>query len=375
MGTLMEICDFLSAHSKPSPLANESVLATFIEMVALNLFKQPVTVADEPSEDEEPALDPSYVHTQLVYEILLRFVTSSEVDSALMRKYINYDFILKVLGAFDTEDPRAREYLKTILHRIYGRFMTYRLAIRKAINNTFFRFVYEDAKHAGIGELLEILGSIINGFALSLKEEHKFFLDKYLMPLHKPSTMMGYHPQLCYCVVQFCEKDETLIESIILNLIKWWPHQNSNKEVSFLNELEEILEIIGKHEFENVLDPLFRCIAKCIRGHHFQVAERALLLWQSPLFSDLVRDRRDRILPIVYPALAETQESHWNSGVAELAGGILHMYMETDQALLSQCEAQRLTDKTLHDEEVRTRAQSWNKIEAMAAKNRCLLGA
>ena len=181
--------------------------------------------------------------------------------------------------AFDTEDPRAREYLKTILHRIYGRFMTYRLAIRKAINNTFFRFVYEDAKHAGIGELLEILGSIINGFALPLKDEHNFFLNKYLMPLHKPTTMMAYHPQLCYCVVQFCEKDETLIKGIVLNLIKWWPHQNSTKEVNFLNELEEILEIIGDREFQEVLVPLFKCLARCIRGPHFQVAERTLFLW------------------------------------------------------------------------------------------------
>ena len=35
--------------------------------------------------------------------------------------------------------------------------------------------------HNGIAELLEILGSIINGFALPLKEEHKNFLNKVLM--------------------------------------------------------------------------------------------------------------------------------------------------------------------------------------------------
>lgn len=45
--------------------------------------------------------------------------------------------------------------------------------IRKAINNVFYRFVYETDRHNGIAELLEILGSIINGFALPLKEEHK----------------------------------------------------------------------------------------------------------------------------------------------------------------------------------------------------------
>merc|ERR1712072_1409263 len=121
--TLMEICDFMSVPSKPSPFANESVVAALVEM-ANNLFKPANTVSVEPSEDEDQALDPAYAHTQLVYEIILRFVTSNEVDSALMRKYINMEFIHKVLQAFDTEDPRAREYLKTILHRIYGRFMT-----------------------------------------------------------------------------------------------------------------------------------------------------------------------------------------------------------------------------------------------------------
>ena len=32
--------------------------------------------------------------------------------------------------------------------------------------------------HNGVAELLEILGSIINGFALPLKEEHRVFLLK-----------------------------------------------------------------------------------------------------------------------------------------------------------------------------------------------------
>ena len=43
------------------------------------------------------------------------------------------------------------------------------------INNIFYRFVYETERHNGVAELLEILGSIINGFALPLKEEHKVF--------------------------------------------------------------------------------------------------------------------------------------------------------------------------------------------------------
>ena len=50
-----------------------------------------------------------------------------------------------------------------------GKFMSHRSFIRKAIGNSFARFVFEHERHNGIGEMLEILGSIINGFALPLK--------------------------------------------------------------------------------------------------------------------------------------------------------------------------------------------------------------
>jgi serine/threonine-protein phosphatase 2A regulatory subunit B' len=76
----------------------------------------------------------------------------------------------------------------------------------------FFQFVYETERFNGIAELLEILGSIINGFALPLKEEHKLFLTRVLIPLHKVKSLSMYHPQLAYCIVQFLEKDAALTE-------------------------------------------------------------------------------------------------------------------------------------------------------------------
>ncbi len=80
--------------------------------------------------------------------------------------------------------------------------------------SSFTRFIYETERHYGTAELLEILGSIINGFALPLKEEHKKFLLRVLIPLHKVKSLVCYHPQLAYCVVQFLEKDPSLTESV-----------------------------------------------------------------------------------------------------------------------------------------------------------------
>ena len=70
-----------------------------------------------------------------------------------------------------------------------------------------FWLVYETEKHNGIGELLEILGSIINGFAIPLKKAHLQFLVRALIPLHKPKCRTLYHQQLSYCLIQYVEKD------------------------------------------------------------------------------------------------------------------------------------------------------------------------
>lgn len=64
----------------------------------------------------------------------------------------------QLLELFDSEDPRERDFLKTTLHRIYGKFLNLRAFIRRSINNVFFQFIYEKERHNGIAELLEILG-------------------------------------------------------------------------------------------------------------------------------------------------------------------------------------------------------------------------
>ena len=193
----------------------------------------------------------------------------------------------QLLELFDSEDPRERDFLKTTLHRIYGKFLNLRSYIRRSINNVFFQFIYETERFNGIAELLEILGSIINGFALPLKEEHKLFLTRVLIPLHKVKSLSMYHPQLAYCIVQFLEKDAALTEEVIptfrvpvavtnstqvvLGLLRYWPKVNSTKEVMFLNEVEDIFEVMDPAEFTKVQEPLFNQLAKSVASPHFQV--------------------------------------------------------------------------------------------------------
>lgn len=271
--TLIELVDFVSSGSTKF---TEPAISAMCKMCAANLFrvfppKFRSNCTGGETEDEEPMFDPAWSHLQIVYDLLLRFISSTSLDTKVAKKYIDHSFILRLLDLFDSEDPRERDCLKTILHRIYGKFMVHRPFIRKAVSNVIYRFVFETERHNGIAELLEIFGSVISGFALPLKEEHKMFLWRVLIPLHKPKSVGIYHQRLTYCVMQFIEKDSKLASSVIKGLLKYWPVTNSQKELMFLSELEEILEMTSMVEFQKVMIPLFRRIGCCLNSSHYQV--------------------------------------------------------------------------------------------------------
>ena len=108
-----------------------------------------------------------------------------------------------------------------------------------------------------------------------------------LMPLHKVKSLSVYHPQLAYCVVQFLEKDPSLTEQVIMTLLRFWPKVHSPKEVMFLNELEEILDVIEPAEFQKVSCNVFNLVG--VEAQHVCVALN--VLQRTIIFMDWTRLR------------------------------------------------------------------------------------
>lgn len=99
----------------------------------------------------------------------------------------------------------------------------------------------------------------------------------------------------------------------------------------YLNEVEDIFEVMDPAEFAKVQVPLFQQLAKSVASPHFQVcypelearfraavliafkvAERALYFWNNEYFCNLVSDNVEIILPIMFPPLYENSKGHWN---------------------------------------------------------------
>ncbi|SMR57103.1 unnamed protein product [Zymoseptoria tritici ST99CH_1E4] len=365
---LHELLDYVAQNRQ---VISEPMYPRVVEMFAKNLFRpipppmNPQGEAFDPEEDE-PVLEVAWPHIQVVYEFFLRFIESQDFNTNYAKQYIDHGFVLQLLELFDSEDPRERDFLKTTLHRIYGKFLNLRSYIRRSINNVFFQFVYETERFNGIAELLEILGSIINGFALPLKEEHKLFLTRVLIPLHKVKSLSMYHPQLAYCIVQFLEKDAALTEEVVLGLLRYWPKVNSTKEVMFLNEVEDIFEVMDPAEFAKVQEPLFNQLAKSVASPHFQVAERALYFWNNEYFCNLVSDNVDVILPIMFAPLYENSKGHWNRTIHGMVYNAMKLFMEVNPQLFDEC-SHDYTEQQNNAEAVKANRQAkWDRLTQLA---------
>nr|CDS21032.1 serine:threonine protein phosphatase 2A 56 kDa [Echinococcus granulosus] len=365
------------ANGNSGNVITEPIYPAVVKMIEANVFRtlpppsNPSGAEFDPEEDE-PTLEASWPHLQLVYEFLLRFVESPEFQPNVAKRYIDQRFVLQLLELFDSEDPRERDLVKTIMHRIYGKFLFLRSYIRRQFSNVFYKFIYETERHNGISEMLEILGSIINGFAVPLKAEHKTYLMRVLIPLHKVKSLSVYHAQLAYCVVQYLDKDPTLTEPIVLGLLKYWPKMHSPKEVMFLNELEEILDVMDAAEFKKIIKPLFTQLAKCVSSPHFQasliVAERALYLWSNEYILSLMTENVDTILPIMFPALYRTKQ-HWNKTIHGLIYNALKLFMEMNQVLFDNCTTKYKEERQREREEAKRRERAWASLNATAMKN------
>jgi len=343
-------------------------------MVSANLFRAlaPTNKSPAEMEDEESfPMEPSWPHLQIVYEFFLRFIVSSNLEVRGLKKYITSRFVIQILELFKSEDRRERDYLKTILHRIYAKFMPLRAFIRKAINYTFWTLIDSNTSHNGIAELLEILGSIINGFALPLKQEHKNFLFRVLIPMHKISTVNAFHTQLSYCVTQFVDKDSALAVPVITGFLKYWPKTDSSKELLYLQEFEELLELTPDAEFQQLIDPVCQQLAACVGSSHFQIAERTLFFWQNEYIYRLCSENRERVLPKLYSVLYQNSVHHWNPMVNKLTTNVLGVFQGLDSVLVEECH---MKYEQLQQEQVslrEMRSNQWTKLAPASAAGSC----
>jgi len=129
-----------------------------------------------------------------------------------------------------------------------------------------------------------------------------------------------------------------------------------------LNELEELLELTQPTEFANVVEPLFGQIGKCLNSPHFQVAERALLLWNNEYIVSLVAKCRESVLPCVFGAL-QANGNHWNTTVHGLTFSVIKLFKDMDDGLWNTCKRRWESEQSRLVQGRSARKEFWKQLE------------
>jgi serine/threonine-protein phosphatase 2A regulatory subunit B' len=97
---------------------------------------------------------------------------------------------------------------------------------------------------------------------------------------------------------------------------------------------------------------------------HFQVAERALFLWNNEYVASLIAQNKRLVLPNIYGALERNEREHWNAAVHQLTGNVRKMFKEMDKDLWEECAKKREEEEREEKEKQRMREQLWQRIDA-----------
>jgi len=183
--------------------------------------------------------------------------------------------------------------------------------------------------------------------------------------LHKVKSLASFYQQLSYCMAQYVEKDPRLAYDIITSMLRFWPVSITSKQVLFLNELEETLELTQPSEFHKMQHVLFRRLALCITCPHFQVAERTLFFWNNDYIVKLINQNRQELFHIVIGALYKNSKQHWNSAVHGLTFNVLKLLMEADPQLFDECSAKHRADEEDEERRNKERTEKWATLKVL----------
>ena len=223
---------------------------------------------------------------------------------------------------------------------MYEKIKTVRRFIRAEFLNVFCQYVFETGAHNGVRELLEVLMSIVAGFALPLKPEHRRFCVRALLPLYTTPNLHLYAEELSAVVMLFVEKDFTVGGAVIDCISRHWPACSSTKQLLFVDQIELVLAVTDDPDAlgldKRIFTRVFHKLKKSAAVPQFQVASRVMNFCAT--HNVLASIEKCGMLPEFFAVMAaqvvHNATRHWNETVQSFAAQTVEAFVELDADLL-----------------------------------------
>ena len=109
------------------------------------------------------------------------------------------------------------------------------------------------------------------------------------------------------------------MKEVLEYMERHWPKTSATKEVLFLSEIETLSELVIPEQAQDCVALICKMICLAVGDPAFQVAERALVLWESDSFMKLITANSKIAFPVILPVIFKTAVGHWCSDVRTLA--------------------------------------------------------
>lgn len=185
--------------------------------------------------------------------------------------------------------------------------------------------------------MLDLLTSIVNGYATPLKQEHKNFLSEALIPLIKLPNLAQFEDKLKSTLYNYAFKDTECLLAIILGVLKYWPKVYPSKELILLGWIGDFAELLKPVNYEPVQEKLLMRLNKCYQSEHTIINEKAMTITLSnPGILNMIETNPVSSIKILLRNLRNIGVDDWNYQ-------IFLLQRELDQELRSRYQTAYFT--------------------------------
>ena len=349
----------------------EECIRDLVEFFSLSVFRD-----TQPDEEGFPVEGDKTLSLFLLSDASHTPETAEVFDENVIRQILRAFQIRTSVVGRDSDLAEKKQRWRSILHSTYERFYHH----RKYMYDTFIEFLSfisktarkasgglqfqaipgaavdnmaPDEKFIGglysVGDLLEVIGAIIQGLDVPVRKVHnERLLNVGLLPLHEICLGYGetgcalaiYHRQLTFCLAELSKKENKIAVQVLNRLCAFIPKMirggYSKPAVYLINECEELLEAVPRETFTRIKDSFFAMVLSAIDSLNYAVAQRSLLLLNTPLVRSLCLDVKEYSYQKIVPILLRIAESHWNDTTQQMAFRILESVAEVPGNPVSQ---------------------------------------
>lgn len=267
----------------------------------------------------------NFRHINIIYDIAMALFS---------RTSFNYDIALELSGDLfklciflcRTIDDCEQLKLAELISIIYSRIKPLRHFFMKIIKSTIIRVIYEKEPFTSIKPILISLASIVAGFS-SAKKLSKSKLSLFydcILPIHHSEYFQYFSNELATVTAQFLEKDHSLVIPLYQELVLHWPHLNSQKQQTFIDEIALFASYVDESMIEAALKIIIPQLMTSMKSCHAQISIKVMSMWEVNDFVWMIVMKSEISYPLILPSLYEVCSTYWLADNRLLAAAVLN---------------------------------------------------